>query len=223
MAAVGPGPATMTGRQNQLEYLLQGSADKTSLPNLLHRLRGLCDNAAPIEFGAKDKSVETFSDHEIIYTLRSGTNSVTLRARRSLDAATAPWQLRYVGQAEMGDKSRASLVRSCIEVATSDNLTSFLEELGFRFECDYVLKGYYFYKGPIRVVVSQVYKHFSHGSTTAVGDANLEAISDSYLVEISLMTAVQQDSVAEELKTFAEHLKPLVHLEKVDHRKVQMS
>ena len=69
MAAVGPGQGTLAGRQNQLEYLLQGSADKSSVTNLLHRLRGLCDNAAPIELGEKDKLGETFSDHEIIYTL----------------------------------------------------------------------------------------------------------------------------------------------------------
>ena len=41
-------------------------------------------------------------------------------------------QLRYVGQSEMGDKSRSTLLRSCVEVSTSDNLTTFLKELGFR-------------------------------------------------------------------------------------------
>lgn len=32
----------------------------------------------------------------------------------------------------MGDKSRSTLLRSCVEVSTSDNLTTFLKELGFR-------------------------------------------------------------------------------------------
>ena len=41
-------------------------------------------------------------------------------------------QLRYVGQSEMGDKSRSTLLRSCVEVSTSDNLTTFLKELGFK-------------------------------------------------------------------------------------------
>ena len=40
-------------------------------------------------------------------------------------------QLRYVGQSET-DKSRSTLLRSCVEVSTSDNLTTFLKELGFR-------------------------------------------------------------------------------------------
>lgn len=69
MAAVGPVPMTLGGRQNQLEYLLQGSTNKKSVTNLLHRLRGLCDNPAPIELGEKEKLGETFSDHEIVYAL----------------------------------------------------------------------------------------------------------------------------------------------------------
>lgn len=32
----------------------------------------------------------------------------------------------------MGDKSRSTLLRSCVEVSTSDNLTTFLKEVGFR-------------------------------------------------------------------------------------------
>ena len=102
-------------------------------------------------------------------------------------------QLRYVGQSEMGDKSRSTLLRSCVEVSTSDNLTTFLKELGFRwvillflswfiffvniqqfssklsctlnvnsfsgfnrYESEFVLKGYYFIKGHMRITVSQV-------------------------------------------------------------------
>ena len=45
-------------------------------------------------------------------------------------------QLRYVGQSEMGDKSRSTLLRSCVEVSTSDNLTTFLKELGFKLVLD---------------------------------------------------------------------------------------
>ncbi|KAJ7393602.1 Mediator of RNA polymerase II transcription subunit 18 [Desmophyllum pertusum] len=198
----------VVGRQNQLEYFLQGSVGKESVNTLLHRLRGLCDGAS--------RQFATFVDHEILFTLGSPGSSVSLRGRHSLDDPKAPWQLRYVGQSEMGDKSRSTLLRSCVEVSTSDNLTTFLKELGFRYESEYVLKGYYFVKGHMRITVSQVCR---------VGSINdpqsSQPISDSYLVEISLMTTVQQDSMAEEIKAFAEHLKPLVHLEKIDHRKLQ--
>lgn len=115
----------------------------------------------------------------------------------------------------MGDKSRSTLLRSCVEVSTSDNLTTFLKELGFKYESEYVLKGYYFVKGHMRITVSQVCR------VVNVGDPqSAQPISESYLVEISLMTTVQKDTLAEEIKAFAELLKPLVHLEKIDHRKL---
>ena len=47
-------------------------------------------------------------------------------------------QLRYVGQSEMGDKSRSTLLRSCVEVSTSDNLITFLKELGFKLVLNYL-------------------------------------------------------------------------------------
>jgi len=183
---------------------------KDSVNTLLHRLRGLCDGAS--------SQVAMFVDHEMVYTLGSPSNSISLRVRHSLDDPKAPWQLRYVGQSEMGDKSRSTLLRSCVEVSTSDNLTTFLKELGFKYENEFVLKGYYFLKGHMRITVSQVCR------VESVNDPqSAQPISESFLVEISLMTTVQQDTMAEEIKAFAEHLKPLVHLEKIDHRKVQVT
>ena len=49
------------GRQNQLEYFLQGSVGKDSVKALLERLKGLCDGAS--------RQFATFQDHEIVYTL----------------------------------------------------------------------------------------------------------------------------------------------------------
>lgn len=51
----------VVGRQNQLEYFLQGSVGKESVNTLLHRLRGLCDGAS--------RQSATFVDHEMLYTL----------------------------------------------------------------------------------------------------------------------------------------------------------
>ena len=51
----------VAGRQNQLEYFLQGSVGKESVDTLLHRLRGLCDGAS--------RQSATFVDHEMLYTL----------------------------------------------------------------------------------------------------------------------------------------------------------
>ena len=49
------------GRQNQLEYFLQGSVGKDSVKALLERLKGLCDGAS--------RQFATFVDHEMVYTI----------------------------------------------------------------------------------------------------------------------------------------------------------
>lgn len=53
--------ASRRGGTSQQEYLLQGSILDSHCEVLLHRLRGLCDNA--------DTPPETFQDHEILYSL----------------------------------------------------------------------------------------------------------------------------------------------------------
>jgi len=70
------------GRQNQLEYFLQGSVGKDSVKALLERLKGLCDGAS--------RQFATFLDHEIVYTLgnnmlhfQSSVSCIFLRVHRS--------------------------------------------------------------------------------------------------------------------------------------------
>ncbi|CAN8002431.1 unnamed protein product [Ixodes pacificus] len=109
----------------QQEYLLQGSIMDGACEVLLHRLRGLCDNS--------DSPIESFHDYEMVFQIRGPTSApLSVRARQSLDSPQMPWHLRYVGQPEVGDRSRHTVVRSCIDVSTSNNLVSFLNELGFR-------------------------------------------------------------------------------------------
>lgn len=108
------------------EYLLQGSVLDQYVEVLLHRLRGLCDNV--------DSGPETFHDHELCYSLRANSANapmvLPLRVRRALDVNDAPFQLRYVGQQELGDKNRPTVVRSCIDMACSSTIIEFLTELG---------------------------------------------------------------------------------------------
>lgn len=49
----------------QQEFLMQGSIMDTHCEVLLHRLRGLCDNA--------DEPPETFHDYEMVYQIRMFT------------------------------------------------------------------------------------------------------------------------------------------------------
>ncbi|CAG2184266.1 unnamed protein product, partial [Oppiella nova] len=108
----------------QQEYLLQGSILDDSCEQLLHKLRGFCDNC--------DSSPETFQDHEMVFTIRAPNGSNTsLRVRKSMDVLQNPYHLRYLGQQELGDKNRATIVRNCIDCSTSSDCVSFLQEMGF--------------------------------------------------------------------------------------------
>ena len=70
---------------------------------------------------------------------------LNLRVRRTIDPAVAstgevPWQLRYIGQPEIGN-NRPTIVRSCYDIACSENAVEFLAELGCRLEFEYIAKG----------------------------------------------------------------------------------
>ncbi|XP_053560750.1 mediator of RNA polymerase II transcription subunit 18 [Bombina bombina] len=193
------------GTINMMEYLLQGSILDQGLESLLHRLRGLCDSAE-----------ETFSDHESVYLLKGQQASpFVLRARRSLDRPGAPWHLRYLGQPESGDRSRHALVRNCVDISTSEVLPEFLQEMGFRMDHEFVARGHMFRKGAMKVAVYKVCRVLVSGAPEGT-----EPLSLSYLVELSAVAPAGQDSVADEVRNFAEQLRPLVQLEKIDPKRV---
>ncbi|KAL6258693.1 hypothetical protein P5V15_010645 [Pogonomyrmex californicus] len=195
------------------EYLLQGSVLDSSVEVLLHRLRGLCDNV--------DHGPEGFYDHEMCFSIRRGSpqeQPLLLRVRRTLDPAYAdmPWQLRYIGQPELGDKSRPTIVRSSIDVATSNTVVEFLTELGCKLDFEYVTRGYMFRKGRMKITVSKIFK-VNQGK---VPEGVPEMISQSYLVELSVLAPSGQDAIAEDMRIFAEQLRPLVQLEKIDYKRL---
>lgn len=183
-----------------------GSVLDQSLESLLHRLRGLCDNMEP----------ETFLDHEMVFLLKGQQASpFVLRARRSMDKSGMPWHLRYLGQPEIGDKNRHALVRNCVDIATSDNLTDFLVEMGFRMDHEFVAKGHVFRKGIMKIVVYKIFRILMPGNTESI-----EPLSLSYLVELNVVAPAGQDIVSDDMRNFAEQLKPLVHLEKIDPKRL---
>ncbi|XP_015926623.1 mediator of RNA polymerase II transcription subunit 18 [Parasteatoda tepidariorum] len=204
----------VTSRRNfnlapQQEFLMQGSIMDTSCEVLLHRLRGLCDNA--------DENPETFHDYEMVFQIRGSTGTpLVVRARQALDHPEMPWHLRYIGQPEIGDKNRATMIRSCIDIDTSSNVVQFLNELGFRLDYEFVLKGFMFRKGRMKVTVAKVCRLLQQNNPDSI-----EPVSQSYLVELSVVAPSGQEALADEMKAFSEQLKPLVQLDKFDHRRLQ--
>ncbi|XP_065081853.1 mediator of RNA polymerase II transcription subunit 18 [Ochlerotatus camptorhynchus] len=182
------------------EFLLQGSILDSAAEHLLHRLRGLCDNV--------DTGPEAFADYEMCLSLKVPEKApVTVRVRKAQDA-DAPYQLRYIGQPELGDRTRLTLVRSSLDIACTPHVVDFLTEMGFRVDFEYITKGYMFRKGRMKVTVSKIFKVNSS-----------EPISQSYLVELSVLAPTGQDVIAEDMRIFAEQLKPLVQLEKIDYKR----
>jgi len=47
-----------------------------------------------------------------------------------------------------------------------------------------------------------------------------EPISQSHIVELSVVAPTGQENVGEEMRVFAEQLKPLVQLEKIDYKRL---
>jgi len=196
------------------EYLLQGSILDSAVEHLLHRLKGLCDNV--------DTGPESFHDHEICFSLRVPNQTVPppllLRVRKALDVE-APYQLRYIGNPEIGDRTRPTLVRSSIDIACTSTIVEFLTELGCRVEFEYTNRGYMFRKGRMKITVSKIFK--TSGIPLKPGEPFTEQpISQSYLVELSVLAPTGQDAIGEEMRVFAEQLKPLVQLEKIDFKRL---
>ncbi|SPP84623.1 blast:Mediator of RNA polymerase II transcription subunit 18 [Drosophila guanche] len=191
-----------------LEYLLQGSILESAAEHLMHRLKGLCDNV--------DTSPEAFHDMEVCMSLHQPNSNqpLLLRVRRAL-GRDAPFQIRYLGQPEV-DQRRPTLVRSCIDCACTDSIMEFLTEMGFRIEFEYIAKGYMFRKGRMKITVSKLIKIVPGKQQ----DMANEPISQSYIVELSVVAPTGQENVGEEMRLFAEQLKPLVQLEKIDYKRL---
>lgn len=76
-----------------------------------------------------------------------------------------------------------------------------------------------FRKGRMKITVSKIFKVGS-GIPLKPGEPNNEPISQSYLVELSVLAPTGQDAIGEEMRQFAEQLKPLVQLEKIDFKRL---
>lgn len=145
------------------------------------------------------------------------TAPLLLRVRKALDVE-APHQLRYIGQPEMGDRTRPTIVRSSIDVACTSTVVEFLTELGCRVEFEYTNRGYMYRKGRMKITVSKIFKTIPN--LLKPGESSTEPISQSYLVEMSVLAPPGQDSIGEEMRVFAEQLKSLVQLEKIDFKRL---
>ena len=92
-------------------------------------------------------------------------------------------------------------------------------------EFEYVAKGFVFRKGRMKVTVSKIHK-VAQGPPPPNGappQEALEPLTGSHLVELSVLAPSGSDAVADDMKNFAEQLRPLVSLDKIGANKVGFS
>lgn len=189
------------------EYFLVGSVSDRHKDGFLEILRGLCDNPEnrPIEF------LET----EWAY---SGINSngvkLMLKARSSRNQPDGNCHLRYVGQSDLKIEKQKTMVRFYIDCLASANLNDYMNTIGFNLENELAIKGYLFHKGRLKIVVSKFY--------TLIGGNN-QAVTDSHFVEVSCVVPAGQESVADDVRRFADLLKPYVKMEKLHTIKEELN
>ncbi|XP_075261772.1 mediator of RNA polymerase II transcription subunit 18-like [Convolutriloba macropyga] len=158
-----------------------------------------------------------------------------------------PYQIRYQGMNDqVRDKSKSTITRTVITVSASNGSSGanrgsstnngvthpglFLEQLGFRLDFHVVTKGLVFIRNNIKVTLSRVYRVIP---TVPDGSGNCDHLKETYSEkELQLMSGdkflveatathplnVPQEQVGEELRAFVDHLKPLVMMEKIEHR-----
>jgi len=194
--------------QNTQECFLQGSIFDQHVNQLHDRLRGLCDNVQPF----------SFIDHERTYFMKTMQQTVPIivkasRAISKFPSTPGPWQLKYYGTIDSGSRNKAAMTRSVVTVACNKNPDDFLKELGFTLQYEVQLRGKLYRKGNIKIVVAKLMsKNFD--------DSKYENIAQSNLVEISAPATARDEKVSIELKNFAQNLRPIVHLDKIDPKRM---
>ena len=195
---------------NLQEYFLQGAINETHLDKLRERLRGVCDNVGE----------KRFRDLERTYSLAGPSSTVPVniiaKASRSMDKPDVPWQLRYIGPTDTGDRSKNTMIRSNVTVAVSDDPTKFLEELGFIYKFQTEVEGYFYRKGRVKIIVAKLIP-----SPNSYDSGKLQIALNSYLVEVSALSQSGDKTASDEVAVFFQLLYPLVQLEKLDHRILQ--
>ena len=197
----------IAGNVNLQEYYLQGSIYDSYVDKLRERLQGLCDNVEPT----------TFTDHERTYYLKNPLSQappIVVKTCKSIIQPNTPWQMKYVGSTD-GPRDKSTLIRSSVTVATSTDPGKFLEDLGFQMQFEITLNGFFYRKGNMKITVAKIAgPHQNPGNEAVAG-------KDSYIVEISALATPRDESVGNEIRLFASHLKPIISLDKIDPRRLQ--
>ncbi|CAD5115766.1 DgyrCDS4710 [Dimorphilus gyrociliatus] len=194
------------------EYYLHGSILDSNRETLLYRLQGSCD-------GDQSK----FLDHEQVFVLKGqalNAPDVNVSIRKSLlpvpsGAVRNPCQMRYTNDPD-SDRSKPTMVRTCLDIAVNeDQILQYLKSLGFSFEYEFVSKGYVFRRGRTKISVSKIHRVLVKGQTEKI-----EPLTESNLIEFSCTAPAGTEHLQDEIKAYADQLKPHVNIDKQDVKRL---
>ncbi|CAJ0565032.1 unnamed protein product, partial [Mesorhabditis spiculigera] len=204
--------------ESHLELILYGSLKEAYKEQFYARLSGLCD-----------KGYREFHEHELSFSLKVGGpmsmgSDVTVRLRREFHSdafhpTANKWHMRYIGTPEPIAHCPV-IVRKVIDsVVSSNNMMEFVKSLGLRMDYEYITKGRVYTNGGFKVIVNDLRKTETPGKY----EQGLKPIStaESLLIEVatSLPESADYDKEAKMLRAFADQLRPLVKMEKIDYWK----
>jgi len=195
---------------NTHEYLLQGSIIDSAVDTLSQRIKGLAD-----------PKHESFHEQEMVFALKAQggcINQLHLRFKNNPEIS-AIYHMRYVGNPEPENVNTGPfpvMCRKVIESFTKSNdMMNFIRAIGFRYEYGYVREGKVFTKGHLKITVAKISKTDTPGDSSQTHN-----LTNSQLVEISTMGPPGDLTIAKALKDFADQLRPLVRLEKMDYHQL---
>uniref|UniRef100_A0AC34RBC3 Mediator of RNA polymerase II transcription subunit 18 n=1 Tax=Panagrolaimus sp. JU765 TaxID=591449 RepID=A0AC34RBC3_9BILA len=197
-----------------LEAMLFASILDTHRDQLLERLRGVCDPHSTY-----------FDEHELVCGLRTTESAnMQLHLRRRLDTGidvpNNVWHCRYIGPPQ--SEKLPAICRSAIDsLVYCPEMMDFIKNMGLRMEYEYVARGFFFTKGPIRIMVYKILV------PETAGKYNKDALKpqmESHLVE-AIIPVENEDTnkYAKILKDFCDQLAPLVEFKKIEYFKPKTS
>eukprot|EP01112_Ceratiomyxa_fruticulosa_P010300 TRINITY_DN2717_c0_g1_i5.p1 TRINITY_DN2717_c0_g1~~TRINITY_DN2717_c0_g1_i5.p1 ORF type:complete len:175 (-),score=27.05 TRINITY_DN2717_c0_g1_i5:499-957(-) len=132
---------------NLYECGVQGSTHSSQIGHLLTRLRGLCSVEVPL------------NHRELVFrSVPVGSAISEVRARYDYNAIGQKWWVRYISTPHIREKLPAT-IRNIIDIQVSNNIATFLEYLGYKYDFEYILQGYQFtYQRSLTIKLVQIKK-----------------------------------------------------------------
>uniref|UniRef100_A0A7E4VG79 Mediator of RNA polymerase II transcription subunit 18 n=1 Tax=Panagrellus redivivus TaxID=6233 RepID=A0A7E4VG79_PANRE len=190
-----------------VEAVLYASVFDNCHHELLARLKNMTDNW------------RDFKEHEMVYSMRCGTTAERtdpiVRMRRQFSSDTTVWHIRYLGTQNVDDKCPAVIHSSIDSIAYSPNIMSFIKDMNFMLNYEYLMMGNVFCFGTIKVLVYKVLTVLKAGKYSK---DSLIPLTKSFVVEASVPVENEETMFyAKQLKKFCDQLEPFVKFTKVEY------